>query len=409
MNAHTVKPGDTLESIAIAVYGTAEEVALIKSANPGALEALVPGDVLNVPELPGLLGLSGLPVQADTSDEVTIRQDGRVFRFFTSMALTRSMDSFDRLTMGAPFQPDNAAFRSAYTPMTFRRTELFVGGVRQYTGLNISAPPRVAVNGRTVSANGYALAGVLHDSNMPSSSFPLEFDDMDLRGISRALCKPFGLSPVFSSDPGPIFSPRVALAPTTRVLQFMAKLSQQRNLVITNDEFGQPLFHRTAPGFPVQSLLEGSPPVVSIEAAFNAQAYYSHVTALSPSTLGIDGGQHTVKNPFLPGVLRSLVFDAGDTFGGDAKAAADAKMGRMFANSIVYRVKLAGWRNARGDLWAPNMRVRLTAPGVMIDNPFEFLVRNVVLSRSGTHYETALTLILPGAFEGVLPEALPWQ
>lgn len=408
MTAHTIKQGDTLDGISRISYGTSEGVALIASANPGLDITLVVGDVLNVPELAGAPVLEEPPLPAGDENEVAVRQDGRHFRFFTTMRLTRSMDSFDHFTMSAPFEPDNAEFRSAYVPMTYRRTELFVGGERQYTGVNVSVPPRVAVNGRTVSSEGYALAGVLNDSNMPGSSFPLEFDDMNLQDVAKSVCKPFGLAPVFNALPGPAFE-RVSLAATVRVLSFLAKLAQQRNLVISNDKFGQPVFHKTLGGFPVQSLNEGVSPLLSVEAKFNAQQYYSHVTALTPATIGNDGGQYTAKNPHLPGVLRPLVFDAGDTFNGDAKAAADAKLGRMFANSIAYRVKLAGWRNARGDLWSPNTRIRLTAPGVMIYNETEFLVRAVDLDRSGSHYSTTLTVILPGSFEGITPKVLPWQ
>lgn len=218
---------------------------------------------------------------------------------------------------------------------------------------------------------------------------------------------PFGLLPVFASEVGPVFE-RVALEPPTIILSFLTKLAQQRNLVIANDAFGMPLFHGTSAAPAVQSLSQGESPVQSVEASFNAQRYYSHITALSPSSIGVDGGQYTVVNPFASGTLRPFVFDAADTFGGDLVAAASAKMGRMFANAIAYRVELAGWRNALGQLWAPNTSVRLIAPGAMIYTETEFLIRSVALARNGSAFTTTLTLILPGTFEGKIPRSLPW-
>ena len=299
-------------------------------------------------------------------------------------------------------------FRGAYFPLLYQLTDVYVGSQRLYSGVNVSGPPRLEVNRASVSSEGYALAGVWNDCTMPASAFPLEYEGLSLTEIATIVGLPFGLVPVFRA-PGGASVDRLAITPSDKVLSFLTKITQQRNLLISNDEFGMPVFQKTAPGFPLQTLRQGDSPVRSVEAMFQAQNYFSHITALTPSFLGVGGTQYTAVNPFLSGVVRPLVYETPDTFTGDVVEAVNSKMGRMFANAISYRVSVAGWRNALGDLWAPNTRVRLLAPKAMVYNETEFLIRSVILSRNAVEDSSILVLVLPGSFEGILPKVLPWS
>jgi len=407
MKTYTVITGDTLERISTIAYGTASEVDRIRSANPETSGGLAAGMVLTIPPGPADASVT-LTAPAARENEVSVILAGELFRFWTSMAIERSIDSFDQFSLTAPFEPDELGFREAFAPLSFQRAELFVGGERLYTGVNPSNVPQVAVDGATVTAEGYALAGVVNDCPMPGSSFPIEYEDLDLRGIAGQQARPFGLTPVFDAEPGAPFE-RVAINEGGKVLPFWAKLAGQRGLVVGNDEFGQPVFRTESDAAPVQLLELGKSPVVSILPEFNPQQYYSHVTVVTPTFLGvIDGVQHTVVNPFLRGVTRPLTFQAEDLQAGEEVTAVNAKMGRMFANAIAYRVELAGWRNVKGELWSPNTSVRLLAPRAMVYEDTRFLIRSVTLRRDAAKDVASLLCVLPGAFSGRIPETLPW-
>ncbi len=403
---YTIRDGDTFERVSTIVYGSPTKASALSEANPQTSGGLATGMALNVPE-ELITGGFQQRVSAARDNEVSINLGGARFRFWSTMRLRRSMDQFDTFSLGAPFEPDNAEFRASFVPLAFTRAQIFVGGEQLYTGTNINTPPHVGLDGRTVSSDGYALAGVLNDCTMPGTSFPLEYDSLDLRQIALAMGVPFGLVPSFTADPGPAFE-RVAITHTTKVLSFWKKLAQQRDLIISNDVFGQPVFQQEATGVAVQILTEGAPPVLEVDVDFQPQQYYSHVTAITPAETGIDGSQYTATNPFLTGVLRPLVFDAPDTFGADAQQTAQAKLGRMFANALSYRVRLAGWRTAAGSLWAPNTLVKLLAPGAMVYSEIDFLIRAVELERNASEDIATLELVLPGSFSGRAPRSLPW-
>ena len=164
--------------------------------------------------------------------------------------------------------------------------------------------------------------------------------------------------------------------------------------MIGNDVKGQPVFQQETNAPAVQRLEFGRSPVLRVLPELNPQEYYSHVTVVTPSGIGYTGPQHTEPNPFLRGVTRPITFHAGDLELGEEVTVAKAKIGRMFANVIAYRVDLAGWRDVNGDLWTPNTRVRLLAPRAMVYNETEFLIRSVELLRDEKEDTTSLLLVL---------------
>ena len=81
----------------------------------------------------------------------------------------------------------------------------------------------------------------------------------------------------------------------------------------------------------------------------------------------------------------------------------------MFAEMASYTLSaLPTWRDPQGDLWEPNTTIVVAAPEAMIYTPTEFLIRRVTLSATPEERKASLDLVLPGAFSGSAPKALPW-
>ena len=405
MGKITTREGDTFEGLARRAYGDDQKAALIRSANPGSVEPFGPGVVLTVPSAPAAASTA----QAATPNEVALSINGRRFRFWSGIGITRSIDAMDTLQVSAPFDPSDPVFREVFRPFAFAPVCLTVGGAPVFTGTMLSPTPNLRPDSRTVLASCYSVPAVIGDCTAPASAYPLEWDGAGLRAIAGALVAPFGLGVVFEADEGAVFE-RAALTPGAKILPFLIKLAQQRGLLVSSTEKGALLFAKsTPPGSPVARLVEGEAPLIDVSPAFRPQEYYSEVTGIEPTIVGLRGGQVTVKNPLLRGVVRPFSFEVPDTLGADVQAACDAKAGRMFANAVNYMVTVATWRDPSGELWRPNTTLTVDAPGAMVYGAYEFLVRAVTLSRTIDGGEVAtLALTVPGAFEGKIPEALPW-
>ena len=133
------------------------------------------------------------------------------------------------------------------------------------------------------------------------------------------------------------------------------------------------------------------------------------MTGFEPVDPILGGSKHTVKNDRLKGVLRPFNFEAPDTTSGDIKLAVQAKTGRMFGNLATYTIEVDTWRDPQGERWKPNTTITLTAPGAMVYNEYEFIIRTVEFNRDSKTKTAALNVVIPGAFSGEIPETLPWD
>lgn len=398
--------GDTFKAIARRFYGFDLAASRIARANPGAEEPLPAGiDLI----LPGLDQSALRPVPSDFENETALTVNGRRFRFWESMQIRRSLDSVDTAQFSAPFEPSDPAFRETFEPFTYPDFSVAVGGQPLFTGTIIGIDPSVEPRSRRVSVNGYSRPGVLSDCTFPASAFPLEFNGQNLQDIAATAVEPFAIDVDFPGEAGATFE-RVACQPDQKILDFLVPLAQQRNRLIASNPEGALFFPRVAAvGTPVATLTEGESPTVTVTPTMQPQEYYSHVTGVSPTVLGKVGKQYTVKNPRLTGTLRPFAFQAPDAKPADLQTAVEAKAGRMFGNIVSYSVTVSTWRDPSGALWQPNTTVLLEAPGAMVYNPYEFLIRTVGFSRDQDTETAQLSLVLPEAFNGQIPERLPWS
>ena len=407
---YKVAPGDTFELISRRIYGTEGGASRIAKANPGAVEPLQAGTTLVIPVSPAGPVDRHADTPAASLSEVAIRIDGKRFRFWDSVSIRRSLDSFDQVSLTAPFSVDLPGFRETFKPFSYREIDVTIGGVPLFTGTLVSVVPEITPERKSIVAGGYSLPGVLNDCTMPASAAPLEYHDQNLRDIARSIAGVFGLSVEFTADPGPVFEPPVRMDPGKKVLPFLTELAKQRNMVIGNTESGALLFRRsTGEGAPAANFRQGERPLISVNPLFNPQEYFSDITGIQPVYFGLGGDAFPEKNPRLTGVMRPYTFNITDTESAAGAEVVNAKIGRMFGNAASYSIEVATIRDPAGAVWAPDSVVTLLAPDAMVYNESRFTIRTVDIVRTRDAESAILNLVLPGAFGGQIPEVLPWD
>ena len=396
----------TFEEVAIQAYGSADLAHIVRQANPQIIgNTVAEGEVIIVPER---ADPPEVEAPAEYPDEVAVIIAGKRFRFWTDVSITRTLDSIDTVDIKGPFDASVVDMRKTFVPFSYRPLAVTVGGVRLFTGTMVSVTPDVSESAKTITISGYARAGVLADANPPVSALPVEFNKQTLPDIAAKLCEPYGLRATFIADAGGPFE-RVACEPTQNILEFLTKLAQERGLIISNDTAGNLIFTRSESRPPVARLSQGSSPVMSVSVSFSPQNYFSHISGLEATEAGKTGGAYTVHNLHVLSQPRILNFDVTDADGPDLKTAVQAKAGRMMGNMASYTLEVAGWRTSDGKLWTPGDTVTLIAPDAMIYTEYPFLIRAVTLTRDADSLSATLELAMPGAFNGEIPETLPWE
>jgi prophage tail gpP-like protein len=409
MKKYTIVAGDTYELIARKQYGTETEAFRIKQANSGVSEPFVIGSVIIIPDIPEAPVNKTQNAAADNIDEVAMSIDGKRFRFWSEVRITRSIDSIDTIDFSAPFEYESTDFKNIFKPFSFKNVDITVGGKFLFRGTMVNIVPNQTSDSRTVQVSGYSKPGVLVDCNFPGSSFPNEFNEQTLLDIAKQSAGIYGINVVFNNEAGPVFE-RIYCDQHEKILSFLAGLAKQRNLIINSNSEGDLVFLKsTDTGNSVGKLTQGSSPLISVTPNFNPQSYYSHITGFSQTVIGSEGAQYTVKNNRLDGTLRAFTFDVDDTLDAETEESVKSKAGRMFANAISYDIEVATWRDPSGNLWSPNTTLNVKAPGAMIYDDYEFLVKSVTFTADNSRRSAKLSLVLPGAFSGEIPERLPWD
>ena len=415
MATYVVFPGDTYDRISRNVYGEESNANLIRRSNPGIVEPLSSGTIVNIPVDPSNPTNQPQRLTSNNPAQITISvksivggvESSKQFTFWQSVTIKRSLDSLSTLALTAPFDPDDEDIREFFRPFTFREITVSVGGNEVFIGTIVNITPQLTETRSIVNITAYSLPGIMADCTQPVSDYPLSWEQYTLKEIADDVAATFGIRTQFNDSVGDVFQ-SVSSKPESSALSFLQDLAKQRNLVIGDTRDGFLLFQKsTKVGFPVARLFEGLSPLISITPRFNAQQAFTSVTGINPTTAGVPGEPFTAQTG-IPGG-RYHTYTVRDTLNTSLEDAVNAKVGRMYGNMASYNVKVPTWFTPGGQLWSPNSTIKITAPKAMVYNEYEFIIRSVELQRTAQTEVTSLELVLPGAFSGEIPVSLPWE
>lgn len=347
-------------------------------------------------------------------EEVRLFIDGRRWRSWSSVEITRTLDSFDTASFSAPFEPERPEFRAAFKPFQYKPLSIEVGDSGEvFNGVQMNVDPSTTPATGTVNVSAYTRAAIIGDVPARPDVYPLELNGLTIDQIARTLCEPYGIEVVYDTSPRNPFR-RVAIDVTAKIGGFLIDLAKQRGLLLSNTPDGQLRifdYSDTASSGRREAarLAEGEAPLISVVPTFNPQAYYSEITGFAKTRAGSIGSTYTEINGRLQGVLRPLTFKLEDTDPPGVPEATAGKLGRMFGNCFSAAIEVPTWRDPSGALWEPGDLVNLTAPGAMIYTATAFTIRNVTLSQTAEAEGATLDLVLPGSFSDIIPESLPWD
>lgn len=398
--------GDTFETLSRRAYGSERGAAQIRRANPGLVTPLGVGVSVLVP---AQVSAPRDRSQITAGPDVTILLSGKKFTTWSDLTIVRAVDAPPAVSITAPWDPSDTESRAVFKPFSYAPVDVFNDGVKLFSGDLSLVAPFSAAEGSTMSISVYGKTATFNDSTLPASAYSANYDGQTIEQIAASVVSPFGVDVEFDAPAGAPFE-RVGINTNERVMGFLTKLAKQRNMVLGESAKGALVFTQSeATGTPVAVLSAESPPVVNVEPVFSPGAYYTHITAISPTIVGLKGEQVTVVNPFLSSPLRPFTFSAEDSDNESLQQIAEAKLARMFANVVSWRVKLVGWAKSNGEVWEAGETVTLKGDRAMVYRATTLLIRTVTLEQNKNGRTAMLELILPGAFAGTIPESLPWE
>jgi prophage tail gpP-like protein len=422
---HNVQQGDTLGSIAIRYLGSSGKWTKITGANPqlsnrkkavDGSPLIYPGDTLIIPEdqtesKTAAAQTKSAVVLSDKEQDVSIVIEGEKFTGFTGYNINLSYDSLDTFSFSAPYNSEVEELRQVIKPFSFSACEVFYNDVLIFKGTLLTPDPELTDKSSEITLQGYPLCGMLNDCMVPPTKYPLQCMGITMKGIADAACEPYSIPVIFDGEVGPEFT-EVSIEPTDKILDFLSRLSKQRNLLFTNNEKGQLVFFNPKVKKVFASFVEGETPLISIKPKFSAQNFFSHITGFGKTDAEYPSLSYTFENKYLisKGIIRhqSLTIEDAETIG-DLENSVKSHAGRMFADCVNFELLCDGHVNEKGEVFQKGMTVCVSSPSAMIMKETNFTARNVKLSRTSEGKTTTLALVLPGSYTGEIPEDLPWE
>ena len=196
------------------------------------------------------------------------------------------------------FDPENKNHREAFRPLSYATVQIFSdNGKRLLTGYTVNHSFNSESSAKSVTITGYCNTGILNDCNIPKSKYPLERQDISISELADDILKAFNITWVQGSSLiGEIenFSlptrqeltsvlnipfKKVEAQPSDSVAEFFIKLAKQKNVVVSNNTYGQLVFYRpNLSKAPRWSLTKEN--CLSMRLSTNTQAIHSNITVL---------------------------------------------------------------------------------------------------------------------------------
>lgn len=314
---------------------------------------------------------------------IRLRVDGRTFSGWTSIAVTRSIES-----AAAAFELGvTSRYPGAENPIQIRpgsRCSVWIGDDRVVSGFIDAVAADYDATTLSRSVSGRSATADLVDCSAVAA--PGKWSGVTVEAIAAALAAPYGVDVVVDpgvSTGGPVARHRLELGET--VVESIERLAVSRGLLVTDDAAGRLVLtragsRRTATALEYgANILKGSGHVDAsgVFAEYRAKGQRAgNDQDFGAAVAAVVG---TATDPDVTARARVLILPSEKTMTtADAKKRAEFEAATRAGRSIQAQYTVAGWRDAAGDLWTPNTLIEVRDPVLGIAG--ELLIAEVVLT-----------------------------
>lgn len=343
--------------------------------------------------------------------KINDRFENRKVKYFNKFTMNLVYNSIgSTFAFQSYFDPNNQEHVELYAPSHFHECTLEHNGELLLTGTILSQGFGQSNKKQMVGMSGYSRPGVLEDCEIPTTSYPLQFDGLSLAAIARRLCRPFKVDVVIddavSSKMNSSF--KVSTASESQNIQsYLAELAKQKDIIMSHNEKGQLLFTKAKTDIP--PILEfdttkGTTPGTTFNFDFNGQGMHSHITVQKQaSSEGGNAGQETIRNPYVVGSFSYRPTVKSQSSGDDNETGSAAQ--RALANElkgIKLTIKMDRWE-VDGKIIKPNNTITIIAPEIYIPRKETFFIESIDFSGDEKEQTATLNCVLPAVYNGKKP------
>ena len=395
---YTVQPGDTLNGIALKVFGTAAPAATLFQINKSAIKSgspssLATGEKLVIPDQ--MVKASSVTRHAAKgSNDVALLVNGIEYSGWESVKITRSLETAAASFEVSIFDKWDAS-KGPWPIFDQDEVKVYVGPDILIDGYVDKVALSISADAHSMSVSGRDRTADLIDCSVEMR--PGTFNNKRIEDIAQALALPYGVSVVTDQDTGPVIA-AFKLFPGEKVHEAISRAAIAKNLIVCSGFSGRLALTRSGEKRATDAILEG-------KNLLSGTADATSVDRFSDYTVeGQSNGQGLAKNGMIgkyhdSGVhrYRPLMIHAeqkATTEYVTLRAQWEARSRAAKAKSA--NVTVVGWRQSDGNLWQTNRLVSVTSPSLGLYE--DFLIGEVTYELTSSGMVAMLKLVRPDAY-----------
>lgn len=340
-------------------------------------------------------------------DRLELRIGGTAYAGWKSIGVTRAMDCAAG-TYNLGVTDRWAANQKPWEITPGDLADITIGGETVISGYVDIVDPEFDSGSHTISVQGRDKSADMIDCAAVHE--PDEWRNISLLALAGILAKPFGISVSNDADIGQVID-LVKLQQGETAFEALTRYAKMRKMLVMPDGKGGVILTRTGSKRAAVELVHGEN-ILSASGRLDYSERFSEyiVKGQGQFSSETDGEKeaHVLAKATDPGVKRyrpTIVI--ADTEANDATAQERAtwQANTAIGKSINGKISVQGWRQTKGgELWAPNLLVRVRAPWMRIDG--EMLIKQVTFVKNSDNGTTAeLDIVSPQAFDPEPPSS----
>lgn len=341
---------------------------------------------------------------------LSLKISGQRFSYFNEFSVTLKYNS-----VASVFSFSGLAIsdkqRNLFKPLSFHDAVVMYGDEVLLTGNTLNNSYSSESKDSLANISGYSKTGVLSDTNIPVSLYPLQSDKLSLKEITEKILKPFDITLTVDDLVATLANKKYAKSTAdhdSTIISYLIKLAAQRNIVISHTDDGKLLFTQANVSESVKAVYSDNMPSTKIGLSVNGQAMHSEITTIKQATIDNENaGEKTIYNSLIP-VFRPTVKKQTSGDNDDSELAAKAIRSSELRN-IVLTINTDRWTWFNGkteSIIKPNSIIEVVSPINYIKRKTKFFVESV--NYKGNTKETVATIkcVLPEVYTGEQPNLI---
>lgn len=343
---------------------------------------------------------------------VQLQIKGKNFDFFNQTVIQLKHSNIaSSFKFVAFFDPENPEHKTLFKPLSYPDVKLnYIDGEGKesllITGTILKNRFRSESMKRLAEISGYAKTGVLGDCPIPSSLYPIEFNNLSFFQICEKLCSPFdiGVTRGAGTEISDEVFPEIQSSTGKTIAKFLSETGAQKNLVLTHDESGNLRIEALTEAIKPIAAFNDSMPGVSMDLSVNGQAMHNQIAVQKQASIDTDNAaDYTIDNPLVSAFRPTVKSQSSGNDNNSQDAAKNALANEV--KNIVLKIEVDRWEwlNETGGIMTPNKLVSVVSPENYIFEKTNFFVEQVSLSSNEQKETASLICVLPEAYNNKTP------